>query len=77
MDTESFIAHVKTDDIYKDIAKDVATRFGTSNSELDISLKAKTYTCLKDDKDEDKKAKSTKRDVTKIKLKFHGYKNCL
>ena len=27
MDTENFIAQVKTDDIYKDIAKDVETRF--------------------------------------------------
>ena len=26
IDTESFIVHVKTDDIYKDIAKDAKTR---------------------------------------------------
>ena len=26
MDTDSFIAHVKTDDIYKDTAEDVETR---------------------------------------------------
>ena len=31
MDTDSFIAHVKTDDIYKDIAEDVETRSDTSN----------------------------------------------
>ena len=31
MDTDSFIIHVKTDDIYKDIAEDVKTRFYTSN----------------------------------------------
>ena len=30
MDTDSFIVHTKTDDIYKDIAKDVETRFNTS-----------------------------------------------
>ena len=30
MDTHSFIAHVKTNDIYKDIAEDVETRFDTS-----------------------------------------------
>ena len=30
MDTGSFIVHIKTDDIYKDIAKDVETRFNTS-----------------------------------------------
>ena len=29
METDSFIAHVKTDDIYKDIPKHVETRFGT------------------------------------------------
>ena len=34
MDTDSFIAHIKTDDIYKDIAEDVKTRFDTSNFEL-------------------------------------------
>ena len=31
MDTDSFIVYIKTDDIYKDIAKDVETRFDTSN----------------------------------------------
>ena len=31
MNTDSFIAQVKTDDIYKDIAEDVETRFDTSN----------------------------------------------
>ena len=34
MDTDSFIVHVKTDDIYKDIAEDVETRFDTSNFKL-------------------------------------------
>ena len=29
MDTGSFIVHVKTDDIYKDIAEDVKKRFDT------------------------------------------------
>ena len=38
MDTDSFIVHVKTDDIYKDIAEDVETRFGTSNFEIDRPL---------------------------------------
>ena len=33
MDTDSFIVYVKTDDIYKDIAENVETRFSTSNSE--------------------------------------------
>ena len=30
-----FIVYVKTDDIYKEIAKEVETRFDTSNYELD------------------------------------------
>ena len=38
MDTDSFIVHVKTDDIYKDITKDVEARFDTSNFEADRSL---------------------------------------
>ena len=29
MDTGSLIVHVKTDDIYKDIAEDIETRFDT------------------------------------------------
>ena len=35
MDTDSFIVHVKINDIYKDIADDVEIRFDTSNFELD------------------------------------------
>ena len=38
MDTDSFIVQVKTDDIYKDIAEDVETRFDTSNFEIDRPL---------------------------------------
>ena len=38
MDTDSFIDHVKTEDIYKDIAEDDETRFDTSNFELDRLL---------------------------------------
>ena len=33
MDTDSFIVHIKTEDTYVDIAKDVETRFETSNYE--------------------------------------------
>ena len=94
----------KTDDISKDIAVDVETRFDTSNFELDgplpkgkkkkviglmkdelggqimkefVGLRAKTYSYLKDNNDEDKKAKGTKKCVIKRKLKFQDYKNCL
>ena len=38
MDTDSFIVYIKMDDIYKDIAEGVETRFDTSNYELDRSL---------------------------------------
>ena len=37
-DTDSFMVHAKTDDIYKDIAKDFQTRFNTSNFKLDRPL---------------------------------------
>ena len=38
MDTGSFIIYIKTEDIYVDIAKNVQTRFDTSNYELDRPL---------------------------------------
>ena len=38
MNTNGFIVYIKTDDIYKDIAEDVETRFDTSNYELDKPL---------------------------------------
>ena len=38
MDTNGFILYIKTDDIYKYIAKDVQTRFDTSNYKLDKPL---------------------------------------
>ena len=38
MDTGSFIFHVKTNDIYKDIAEDIEKRFDTSNYEIDRPL---------------------------------------
>ena len=36
-----FIVYIKTDDIYKDIAEDVETRFDSSNYELDRPLPKK------------------------------------
>ena len=104
MDTYSFIVNVKTDDIYKDVAKDIETRFDTSNFEIDrplpkgknekviglmkdelggqimkelVGLRAKTYSYLKGNNDEDKKAKGTRKCVIKRKRKFQDYKNCL
>ena len=38
MDTDSFIVHVKIDDIYKDIVENVETRFDTSNFDIDRPL---------------------------------------
>ena len=35
VNTGSFIVHVKTDDIYKDIAEDVETIFDTPNVEIE------------------------------------------
>ena len=97
MDTDNFIIHVKMDDIYKDIAEDVETRFDIFNFEIDrpfskgknkniiglmkdesggkimkelFGLKTKTYSYLKDNNDDDKKVKGTKKCVIKRKLKF-------
>ena len=38
VDTDSFIVHVKTDDIYKDIAEDVETIFDAPNVEIERLL---------------------------------------
>ena len=38
MDTDSFIAHIKTDNIYEDITQDVETRPDTSYQELSRAL---------------------------------------
>ena len=38
MDTDSFVIHIKTDNVCRDIAEDVETRFDTSNFELDRPL---------------------------------------
>ena len=104
MDTNSFIVHVRTYDIYKDIAEDVETRVDTSNYEIDrplsmgknkqviglmkselfrqimkkfFGLRAKTYSYLKDNNDEYKKAKGTKKCIIKRNLKFRDYIKCL
>ena len=38
MDTDSFIIHIKTGDLYVDIANDVEKRFDTSNYEVNRPL---------------------------------------
>ena len=102
IDADSFIVHVKQEDIYKDIGEDFETRFDTSNLEIDrpkgknkkviglmkdelggqtmkelFGLRAKTYSYLKENNDEDKNTKGIKKCVIKRKLKFQDYKNCL
>ena len=42
MDTNIFIVYIKTEDIYSDIAKDVETRFDSSNCKLDRPLPKET-----------------------------------
>ena len=42
-----------------------------------VGLRAKTYSYLKDNIVEDKKAKGTKKYVIKRKLKIQDYKTCL
>ena len=67
MDTNIFIVYIKTVDIYSDIAKDVETRFDTSNYELDrplpiefTAMRAKKLQHLTDDNDENIKTKDIK-----------------
>ena len=88
IDTDSFIFHVETEDIYKDIVEEVEKRFDTSSFELYrilpkgknrkviglikdklgeqilkefVGLRAKTYSYLKGNNDEDKKSKKHKK----------------
>ena len=104
MDTDSFIIHVKTEDVYEVIADDVEKRFDTSNYEVDIplptgknkkvvglmknelagkimtesvALRLKAYSYVMDHVNSNKKAKGTKKCVTKRILKFNDYKDCL
>ena len=42
-----------------------------------LGLRAKTYSYLKDNNDEDKKAKGTKNCAIKRKLTFQNFRNCL
>ena len=41
-----------------------------------VRLRLKTYSYLKDNNDEDKKARGTEKCVIKRKLKFQDFKNC-
>ena len=41
MDTDSFIIHIKIEDVYEDIANNVEKRFDTANYEIDSKKKSK------------------------------------
>ena len=83
MDTDRFIVHEKTEDIYKDIAEDVEARFGTSNYEIDRPLpmgkNEKVIELIKDDlkenNDGDKISKGTKKCHKRGNLNLKGIKN--
>ena len=69
MDTDSFIACIKTDDVYKDVAENDGTRFDISNYELEgnsterkkfVGLRAKVYGYLIDQVVKIKKQKASK-----------------
>ena len=104
MNPDGFIVYVKLGGIYKDITKNVETRFNSSNFEIDrpftkgksksiigiikngldeqimnkfVVLRAKIYSYLKGNKDENKKAKDTKKCTVKRKPKFQDYKKLL
>ena len=72
MDTGSFIVHVKTEDIYKDIAEDVEARFHTSNFEIDRPLpkgkNKKVITLMKDEL-----GGKTMKEFVGLKAKIYSY----
>ena len=43
MDTDSFIIHIKTEDVYENIENDFETRFDTSNYEINRPLLTKEH----------------------------------
>ena len=79
MDTGSFIVHVKSEDIYKDkeVIGFMKDKLGGQIMKEFAGLRAKAYSYLKDNNDEDKKEKDTQKCVIKRKLRFQDYKNCL
>ena len=50
METDSFIVYIKTDDIFKDIAEDVATKFGISNYEVECNSTERPLPIAKSEK---------------------------
>ena len=68
MDTDSFITHIKTEDVYEDIdIKLCSQQMGLTKHELGgkimiefAALRPKAYSYLMDDGNSDKKSKGTK-----------------
>ena len=72
MYTNSFIVHVKADDIFKNIGGDVETKFGTSNFEMDRSLpKGKSKRVITLMKDGLRGA--TMKDIVGLRAKTYSY----
>ena len=72
VDTNSLIVHVKANDIYKDIAEDVETRFDSSTFEIDRPLPKGKYKKLIGLMKEKFGGKSTKEFVG-LKAKAYNY----
>ena len=89
--TDSFIVLVKTDvetrldtsnfEIDRLLPKGkigiIKDELGWQIKKESFGLRKKTYSYLKDNNNEDKKAKGTKKCVIKRKLRFQDYKDCL
>ena len=61
----------------KQVIGSMKDELGGQIMEKFVGLRAKTYCCLKDNDDDYKKAKGTKKFVIKRNLKFRDYKKCL
>ena len=72
METDNFRFHVKTDDIYKDIAEDVKIRLDTSNNELEKPLpkgKNKKVICAM----KDELGRKVMEEFVKLRAKTYSY----
>ena len=71
MDTDRFIFHVKTEGVYKVLQKMLKNDL-TLGLKF-VGLRAKKFSYLKDNNDDDKKAKGTKKCVITRKLESKDY----
>ena len=72
MDIDGFILHIKTDDIYKDIAEVVEMRFDTSSYKLDRPLtKGKNKKVIRLMKDE--LGEKIIKEFVELRAKTNGY----